>query len=159
MSKITRIALQHGIMEVELNKVEEDEEKALLWDLDEHNGVNTGLTFVMRNINIPVEAIYERETNRLLMFNVNLDELCCHTKILIEYQLEEGSETLTTLLDTECLDEQLKLIGINALNEDTLKLFATPEYLYEDNKGNVGKLTLWLNKYGHRLNLLRLSFV
>lgn len=158
MSKITKVILKHGVMEVELNKVEEDEEKALLWELDDNSKVNTGLTFVLRNINIPVEAIYERETNRLLMFNINLEELCHHTKLLLEYKLEDDGEVLTAELDIENLDEQLKLVGIKALNEDALPVFGIPEYFYEDTYGNKGKVTLWLNKYGHRMNLLHLSF-
>lgn len=155
--KINRLKLRHGVVDVELNKVETDDEKAELWEIDEDNTVNTKVTFAMKNITIPVEAIYEKENNNLLLFNINIDEMCSHTKLIVDYTVE--GEELTAVAELKNIEEAFKILGIPRIDTDGNKVFATPTYMFEDEHGNTGKVILWLNDYGHRTNQLHLSFI
>lgn len=157
MNKFTRIILKDNVVETELRKVETDDDQASMWEVDETSTVTNNLTFLMSHLRLPVDIIYEKSTNNILMFNIRLDDIADSHRLVLDFNIE--GEELRAEFKPVDIEEQLKLLGIERCDSDGEKVFATPTYEYEDKDGNKAKIVLWLNKYGHRMNYMYLSFV
>ena len=153
-NKIVTVGLKSNIGKLYINKTEYDEDAAELWEVNENSTVNNNLTCALSHINFPeVELIYEKSTGNLLMYNILLDMKSKETKLFVEL-----TGDITAYLDDD-IEESLKLVGVNRVDTDGDKVFATPTYEVVDSEGKSAKVILWLNKYGHRLNQLHISYI
>lgn len=154
---IRTIGLKNKVSKIILEKVSTDEDEALLWESNQTSTVNSNVTFVLTHINFPeLEAIYEKGTNRLLMFNINTDMLDNDTEVFIvtdEYEYK---------LDINNIEESMKNFGFNRIDVDGNRAFVTPTYKVIDNSVDPeeeNSLVFWLNKYGHRINQIHLKYI
>lgn len=154
MNKIRSLWLKNQHNTLEIKRVETDEDAALLWEEDMHNTVTNNLTFVLKHSEFnELEAIYERSTNNLFMYNIALDRMDKHNKIVVD------TGNIVAELDLTDLEESFKLSGIPRIDTDGTKVFATPTYEMIDENGNKVEVELWLHKYGHRINQMHIKYI
>lgn len=158
---LVTLGIENDMGLIVLDRVESDVDAALLWYTNEYSSANSALTFVLSHENSQaLEAVYEKRTNKLVYYYIDLDKLSEVDKIVAitdnsaykfsKGELEEGLGKLIPIKDTN------ELIRMKDNYSD--KVLTTPTYNFKDKQGKDVKVSLVLNKYGHRLNCVYIVF-
>jgi hypothetical protein len=126
----------------------------MLWEHDEESTLNSDTTFVLSHETFPgVEAVYNKQDSKLLMFVINIGKLSKDTKIFV---LDNEGKFM---FDTKHIEYWLSMLGLNRLDNEENSTLSSPTYELFDENGDRAELELKINKYGHKLNQLILKYV